>query len=406
MNRTIRWFSLVGLLLMTATADACPFCRLGSSYLVGAYNLGIAPPDTQSTSSATTRPSTQSSNDSPHSASQTSPPPAPRLPLGLSIVGGADVTTAYYHRGYLMGDHGAITQPFLTICRPFVMEGQLSVTPYVGLWTDLQSNGTRNSGHNNGTAISGDAVATMFCCASRPTGKASVSSPWITPPDVPVPAGQSAVLLPGGPGGSASTTAVSTASSTRQNESYGLYEADVTAGVTFNANPFSLDLRYTAYTYPDGALSGYQEVGAKFSIDLVPFLMRKDGPEGFIIRPFVEIDQETNGLNRGNFTYIESGIEPSFDLPIGRTRLGISLPVTIGLSGAEFFTNANGSNDPLGYISAGMKASLPLPVPDRFGQWYLTGTVTYLHLDAYNLITLNGGRQDEVIASLGLSFRL
>jgi hypothetical protein len=153
-------------------------------------------------------------------------------------------------------------------------------------------------------------------------------------------------------------------------------------------------------------LSGYQEVGAKLSVDLVPLFSPDDRPSSFIFRPFVEVDRETNGLNRGAYTYIEAGIEPSFELPVGGTRLGVSLPATVGLSGTRFYTNANGSNDPLGYVSAGMKVSLPLQVPARFGNWYLTGTVTYLHLDAYNLIALNGSRQDEVIASVALSFRL
>jgi hypothetical protein len=64
-------------------------------------------------------------------------------------------------------------------------------------------------------------------------------------------------------------------------------------------------------------LSGYQEVGAKLSVDLMPLFSRNDRPSAFIFRPFVEVDQETNGLNHGAYTYIETGIEPSFELPLG-----------------------------------------------------------------------------------------
>lgn len=407
MTSSKHWLFVVGLLLMAATANACPYCRLGSAGVVGAYDFAAPPDSTRDASSATTRPSEAANAAAPRSPSRAPEPPASVLPFGLSMSGGADVTNAYYHRGYLMGNHGVITQPFVTIFRPVVEDRRLSLTPYAGLWTDLQTDGTRNSGRNNGTATSGSAVATMFCCAVRPQGKSAGNSPWITPAQVPVPPGGSGLPLPGGPGAPTTTRAIP-ASGTSRDDGFSFYEADVSAGLALNFRPYFLDVRYTAYTYPNGALSGYQDVGAKLSVDLVPFFWRDLEPEAssFIFRPFVEVDRETNGLNRGAFTYIETGIEPSFQFPIGATRLGISLPATFGLSGAGFYTDARGSNEPLGYISAGLKMSMPLPIPADLGRWYLTGTVTYLHLDAYNLIVLNGRRQDQVIASLGLTFQL
>lgn len=390
-------------------AKACPYCRLGSASLVGTYEEpGTTSSEAAgSSSSATTRPASSAMGDnSPRATADDSK--ASRLPFGLSAAGGADMTTAYYHRGYLMGDHGAIAQPYLTLFRPVVEQTHLTVMPYVGVWTDFQEDGTRNSGSRNGTATSGVGTASMFCCASSATSsKSSGTSPWITPAQVPVPPGGSGLLLPGGGGATSTTTAgSSTAAAPNSNPGFNAYEADITGGVAVNAGPFFLDVKYTAYTYPNGALSGYEEVGAKLSVDLAPLLLPHHEPEPFLLRPFAEVDRETGGLNRGDFTYIETGLEPSFDVPIGRTEIGITLPVTFGLNGDRFYTNANGTNDPLGYMSVGMKFSVPLPVPARMGEWYLSASVMYLHLDAYNLLVLNGDRRDAVIGSVGIGFHL
>lgn len=321
-------------------------------------------------------PSTQPATEPSEADPSENPDQHGALPFGLTVTGGADFTTAYFHRGYIMGDRGLIAQPYLNLAVPVVSNDDFSITPYVGGWVDIQSGGTHNSGVKNGTAVSSaGAVAPMPCCADDLVS--SKSAPRRI---------RSASVPAAGDSG------------------YDVYETDVTAGVAIDRGPLFADLRYKIYTFPGGALSDYQEVGAKVSYDVVSFWRGPSAGSGFLLRPFVEFDHQIEGAARRKYDYLETGIEPSFTLPLGRTRVGISLPVDIGMSINNYYTASNGSNQTLGYYSAALKASIPLPVSPRFGSWYLTGTVTYLRLNADNLKVLNHNKADEVIGTLGVSF--
>lgn len=50
-----------------------------------------------------------------------------------------------------------------------------------------------------------------------------------------------------------------------------------------------------------------------------------------------------------------------------------------------------------------MQATVPLPVPGE-GKWFLSASVSYLHLYADSLQFANYGDEDEVIGTIGLSF--
>jgi hypothetical protein len=389
-----------------AELSACPLCRLGAACVVGTYDQPVVANANTQANSPTTRPvaASQDHTLTPSSTALSAPKGVGRLPFGLSLSGGDDVTTAYYHRGYLMGNQGVITQPYLIISRPLVEARGLSITPYVGAWTDFQKGGTHNSGQNNGTASNGSETATMFCCPGPSSASSNGSSIWITPPDVPVaPGATSGPALPGLQSPAATTTTAAAGPS--RDFGYGIYEADVTAGVAINAGPLFLDLKYTDYTYPDGALSGYQEIGARCSVDLIPLCLPSDRPRSILFRPFLEVDRETNGLNQGEFTYAEAGVEPSGALRFGRTVVGVSLPVTVGLSASGFYKAPSGSNEIFGYISAGCKGTIPILVSRRYGNWYLSATATYLYLGADSLRILNSDHRNEVLGSLGLGFQ-
>ena len=351
-------------------ASACPTCQLGASALVGAYDAD--PRACRSNAAPSTQPATEPF-DSGRAEDQDGHAP---LPFGLTVTGGADFTTAYFHRGYIMDDRGFIAQPYLNLAVPVVSREDFSITPYVGGWVDIQSGGTHNSGVKNGTAVSGGAIAPMPCCADDLV---------------------SAKSAPRRIRASAATAAAGSSG-------YDVYETDLTAGVAIDRGPLFADLRYKIYTFPGGALSDYQEIGAKLSYDVASFWRPVSESGGFLLRPFVEFDHQIEGAARRKYDYLETGIEPSFTLPLGRTRVGFSLPVDIGMSINNYYTASNGSNQTLGYYSAALKASIPLPVSPRFGSWYLTGTVTYLRLNADNLKVLNHNKADEVIGTLGISF--
>ncbi len=398
----------------TAAAVACPYCRTGVASVVGTYDLpsvsrehGIDRPRPPTTRPAG-RGGTAAPADRPSVPAAAARPPAdPPLPFGLSVSGGTDVASAYYHRGYLMGDRGAILQPYLSLARPLLQTGRFSLTPYAGTWMGLQEGGTHTGSAGNGTATSGSGTATMFCCSASPASRPGGSSAWITPPDVPIPAGGPL----GAAGIGAGTTAASGAAAvgrgvaTGAASPFGLYEADLTGGLAINAGPLFCDLKYTDYTYPGGALQGYQEVGAKLSVDLARIVRDDADLLPVIVRPYIEVERETAGAGRTPFTYVAVGVEPAVAIPVGGRRIGLSVPVEVGLSATGFYQDADGSNAALGFDSVGLKVTVPLADSTRGGQWFVSGSVTVLHLDAANLRALNGGRAGETYGSLGVSFK-
>ena len=372
MKLVSRSIAAIGIIsaIVAGRAAACPVCQLGAAAIVGTYNNALRA--CRLSAAPTTQPTTQPSGTAPleneghHEL----------LPFGLTVAGGADFTTAYYHRGYIMDDQGFIAQPWLNLAMGAITKDQFALTPYVGGWADIQSGGTHTSGLRNGTAVSGAAIAPMPCCSD------------------------SLVVSKSAPRRSAGAGS----SPTDGDTGYDVYETDVTAGVAIDEGPLFVDLRYRIYTFPGGALPDYQEIGAKVSYDLVSLLPQAPSRGDFLVRPFVEFDHEIEGAARRKYNYLETGIEPSFVVPVGRTRIGVSLPVDIGMSVSNYYTTGGGSNQTLGFYSGAIKTTVPLPMPARFGSWYLTGTVTYLRLNADNLKVLNHGKADEVIGTLGVGF--
>lgn len=363
------------LMSMAGVAEACPKCRLGATSITERYL------DIGGGSDPTNSPATRPVDALDPSAIRPSSP-TPRL----SVSGGVDVTTAYFHKGYLQEDQGLIVQPHVTLSAVVFEKGDFSVTPYLSNWNSL---------HENQTFGNGD---------------------------------------------------------------YGIfYESDIMGGVVFSRGPLSVDLKYTLYTYPNGALGNIQEAAGKVSYDVASLWRRPDEPSRFVLLAWAEVAKETSDQNEkpvaapaaasslsssarklvplhapifhqpvspsgdlyddlfgtpeeggfdtsGQGTYFEVGIEPSFRADVGSTPVGIAFPVTVGMSLDEFYQQRGGSNDLLGYVSAGVQVTVPLPIDERYGKWFLTGSVTYLHLMADSLVFANYGQKDEVIGTLGVSF--
>ena len=180
------------------------------------------------------------------------------------------------------------------------------------------------------------------------------------------------------------------------------YENDVYAGVDFTlGESFTLGAIYTAYTYPGGAFDTVEEIGFKLAWD-------DTGKTGLNIalKPYAAIYFETDDDNGTEDTYLELGIAPTVytfnedsDAPIA-----LSVPVTLGLSIDDYYFDDTGDDELLGYGSIGIAASMPLPMPDKFGDWTLNGSVTLLQLFADGLEAVNNGDNTEIIAKLGVSF--
>ena len=178
-----------------------------------------------------------------------------------------------------------------------------------------------------------------------------------------------------------------------------IYETDYYAGIDAAFAPFTVGLIYTAYTYPTDAAEEIQEFGLKFSYDDTD-LWGGD----FALKPYVAVYKETSDENGSNDTYMELGIGPSF--AAGDVTIGV--PVVVGTSLDDYYLDDDGDDEFLGYISVGVTASMPLPMPARYGDWTLTGGLYGLYLAADNVEDLNEdiGNGDDVvlIGKVGVSF--
>src|SRR5688572_12895464 len=180
------------------------------------------------------------------------------------------------------------------------------------------------------------------------------------------------------------------------------YESDVYAGVDWTINEdFTLGAIYTNYTYPGGAFDSVEELGFKLAWD-------DTGKTGMNIalKPYAAIYFETDDDNGSEDTYLELGIAPTVytfnedsDAPIA-----LAVPVTLGMSLDDYYFDDTGDDELLGYASVGVAASMPLNMPDRFGDWTLNGSVTLLHMFADGLELVNNGDDTEIFAKIGVSF--
>lgn len=56
----------------------------------------------------------------------------------LSLSGGMDVVTSYVFRGYEISDTGFIAQPWVQLNAAAYKNENMTITPYIGLWNDVQ----------------------------------------------------------------------------------------------------------------------------------------------------------------------------------------------------------------------------------------------------------------------------
>lgn len=175
------------------------------------------------------------------------------------------------------------------------------------------------------------------------------------------------------------------------------YESDLYGGIDFAlSDNFTLGLIYTLYTYPGGAFDAIEEVGAK--------LAYAGEVGGHALSPYAAIYKEISDENGTQDTYGEVGIGPSFEA--GDFTIGI--PVVVGMSIDDYYVDADGDDEFLGFGSVGVTAAVPLPVPARYGEWTLTGGVSYVHFFAEGLEMANeaAGEEDDgaIIGRAGVSF--
>jgi hypothetical protein len=182
------------------------------------------------------------------------------------------------------------------------------------------------------------------------------------------------------------------------------YESDFIAGVDVSSGAFTFGVVYTAYTYPGGAFETIQELGAKVTWDDTEF---QKGKLGFALKPYVAVYAETSDGNGSEDWYGEVGISPgvyTFNKD-GKYPVALAVPIIAGFNLKDYYFDADGDEQILGYISAAVTASVPLAfVPSDYGSWNLTGTFQYLFLNADSTEFANHGDDSEFIGKLGIAF--
>lgn len=178
------------------------------------------------------------------------------------------------------------------------------------------------------------------------------------------------------------------------------YESDLIGGIVLTAGKVSLTTTYTFLTSPSDAYETVQELDFTLAYDDTNLL------GAFALHPYVLLGIETgadasDGANSKTGTYLELGIAPGFSFDLGKTPIGISFPISVGMSLDNYYQDAAGNDDTFGFFQIGAKASIPLPFGDRYGKWTLNAGISALFLGDHTA-DYNAGDDTEIIGTIGV----
>lgn len=180
------------------------------------------------------------------------------------------------------------------------------------------------------------------------------------------------------------------------------YESDLYTGIAFGfADRFSLGFTYIYYTSPNSSFADVGEWDINLSFDDSDLL----GP--FALSPSLTLAFEVDGQADGGTdkgVYLQLGIAPGFTLVENpQVSVGVSVPLTLGLSLSDYYEDANGHDDTFGYFDAGLAVSFGVgAIPKSFGALSVTVAGHFLFLGD-NLEAANNGDAFKAIGSIGLS---
>ena len=171
------------------------------------------------------------------------------------------------------------------------------------------------------------------------------------------------------------------------------YEADIYGSLDAEVGDFALSVSMTHFNYP--AIAGsvdVLELGLGASYDDSEIL------GDFAINPYIYVGIEVNNTNTNNVDsngngdeamYLELGGAFSLNSLTEGTFAEVwdwSVPFAFGLSLDDYYTDASGAEEFLGYISIGLAGSVPMSeligTDEYFGAWDLSVGVTLLLLNS------------------------
>ncbi len=138
-----------------------------------------------------------------------------------------------------------------------------------------------------------------------------------------------------------------------------IQEIDVWAGLSKSFGPVSATVLYQQWYY-GGDTEQIIDLILGFDVPLSPSVTVHGRP-----------DAGASGGEDG--VVVVLGVEPGFDAG----PVSFSVPV-----GVAFMTDGFQAGDSgFGYVSAGLQASVPLPIPVEYGEWALNAGVTFYYTD-------------------------
>jgi hypothetical protein len=187
-------------------------------------------------------------------------------------------------------------------------------------------------------------------------------------------------------------------------------EGDVTVGIGFGYKNFNATVNFNEQGYPSkyapnhGEASEIQEMQLLLTYDDSACWEKCPVLAG--LNPHLSYIQEIKDRNdHDNNIYWEVGLEPTFkEVHVGSLPVTFSVPLTVGLSSDSYYTDTSGHNDPVGYWLAGVKATIPIPVNEKWGKWSVIAECDYLRLESRSTIDANTGDNDDVIERVGVEF--
>lgn len=180
--------------------------------------------------------------------------------------------------------------------------------------------------------------------------------------------------------------------------------SDVMAGAVTSWHGLLVDSRYAYYTMSPQMRTPVHEIGVKTSFNMLSLLDESELLKPFSVRAFVGIYGDFIPEEDTVQMYANVGLEPTWRFEIGKTKVGLGMPIDWSFGSNDYYFNANGTNAAFGYFAGGLTASVALPVPEGYGQWFINTSVQYLHLAADSVQVAGEGRNDVCIGKIGLSF--
>jgi len=183
-----------------------------------------------------------------------------------------------------------------------------------------------------------------------------------------------------------------------------LYETDWYPVVSLGLPAgLTLSTYYYFYTSPNDAFRTVQELNFKLAWDDSEALGR------FAMAPWINLAIETHRSSFGpdEGVGVQMGVEPRLWTFEHETYpVTLSFPVELGLAVDDYYEDERGSENAFGYLSWGLKMSVPLAfMPKELGEWSLGVAVKGFYFSD-DLSVANDGHdfQPVVVGSFGVSF--